>query len=499
MPANSTTNDAAAAGHAGLIADALRRVPGGMYVGGSWREASDGSTFDVEDPASTERLCDVPDATVVDGAAALDAAAGAQAAWAATEPRVRSELLREVHERLLADREALAVLMTAEMGKPLEQARGEVVYAAEFFRWFAEEAVRIDGRVTVPPLGDHRIEVLRRPVGPTLAITPWNFPLAMGARKIAPAMAAGCTTVLKPAPQTPLSSLALAAICHEAGVSAGVVNVVTTIRAAEVVGGLLTDPRLRKLTFTGSTEVGRVLLRGAADNVLRVSMELGGNAPLIVCDDADLDVAVEGAMLAKMRNMGQACTAANRIFVQRPMFETFTEAFAARIGALTVGPGLDAGVDVGPMIDADAVTKIESMVTDAVDRGATIVNEQASLPERGHFVAPTVLTGVDPKAPMSCSEIFGPVAAIHPFDDDAAVLDMANDTEHGLVGYVFTTNRERSRRFVAGLEVGLVGINRGIVSDPAAPFGGVKQSGVGREGGREGIEEFLEIMCVSEA
>jgi succinate-semialdehyde dehydrogenase / glutarate-semialdehyde dehydrogenase len=478
---------------------ALALVPDGMPIGGAWGEASEGGSFGVEDPATLDELARVPDATAEDARAALTAAAGAQAAWAATPPRTRSDILRAAYDEVLRERENLATLMTAEMGKPLAQSRGEVGYAAEFLRWFSEEAVRIEGRWSVAPSGATRHVVMPQPVGPCLLITPWNFPLAMGARKLAPALAAGCTSVLKPAPQTPLSSLALAAILARAGVPDGVVNVLTTTDAAGVTEPLLADRRLRKLSFTGSTAVGRILLRAAADNVLRTSMELGGNAPFVVCEDADLDQAVEGAMLAKMRNMGEACTAANRFYVHEAIADDFTAAFAERMAAQVVGSGLDPASDVGPLIDGAAVDKVDRLVADALDRGASVASQRTQVPGTGHYVAPLVLTDVPSEAHMSQEEIFGPVAPLHRFRDDGDAIASANDTDHGLVGYVFTRDRARGRRFVEELEVGMVGLNQGIVSDPAAPFGGVKQSGLGREGSHEGLAEYLELKYVAEA
>jgi succinate-semialdehyde dehydrogenase / glutarate-semialdehyde dehydrogenase len=478
---------------------AFELVPDGMRVGDTWREAANGSTLAVEDPATLEELARVPDATVDDGLAALDACAAAQVAWAAKAPRERSQLLRAAHEAILADHEALATLMTAEMGKPLAQSRGEVSYAADFFLWFSEEAVRVEGRWSVAPSGTHHALVVPQPVGPCLFVTPWNFPLAMGARKLAPALAAGCTTILKPAPQTPLSSLALAGILDRVGVPSGVVNVLPTTDAASVVGALLEDTRLRKLSFTGSTAVGKILLRGAAENVLRTSMELGGNAPFIVCEDADIDAAVDGAELAKLRNMGEACTAANRFYVHEAVADRFVDAFSERLASKTVGPGLEPGTDVGPLIDGDAVSKVDRLLDDAFARGASRVRPPRDVPEVGHFVAPQVLVDVPDDAAMSCEEIFGPVAAIHRFSDDDEAIAAANDTVHGLVAYVYSRDRARGRRYVMELECGMVGLNKGVVSDPAAPFGGVKQSGIGREGSHEGIEEFLELKYVAEA
>ncbi|HEY5832423.1 MAG TPA: NAD-dependent succinate-semialdehyde dehydrogenase [Streptomyces sp.] len=475
----------------------MAAVPKQLLVGGTWLDAADGATMAVDDPATGEVLCRVADAGAPEGRLAEEAAVAAQEEWARTAPRARSEILRRAYEIILARTDDLAALMTAEMGKPLAEARGEVAYAAEFFRWFSEEAVRVDGGYGTLPDGRNRMLLMRRPVGPCLLITPWNFPLAMGTRKIGPAIAAGCTMVFKPAPQTPLSALALAAILEEAGLPPGVLNVVTTSRAGEVVEPLLRGGRVRKLSFTGSTEVGRTLLAQCADTVMRTSMELGGNAPFIVFEDADLDAAVDGAMTAKMRNMGEACTAANRIFVHRSLADEFARRLAERMAALVVGPGTTPGVDVGPLIDAAGRAKVEELVADAVGRGARVLTG-GTVPEGpGRFYPPTVLTGVDPGSRLMETEIFGPVAAILAFDDEDEVVRAANDTPWGLVGYVFTRGLDRALRVSERLEVGMVGLNTGLVSSPAAPFGGVKQSGLGREGGRAGIEEFLEYTYVA--
>ncbi|MFV0132115.1 NAD-dependent succinate-semialdehyde dehydrogenase [Streptomyces sp. HMX87] len=479
------------------MTDFLTGVPKRLCVGGAWVDAADGATMPVDDPATGEILCRVADAGPKDARAAEDAAVEAQARWARTAPRERSDILRRAHETVLARTDDLARLMTAEMGKPLAEARGEVAYAAEFLRWFSEEAVRVDGGYGTLPDGRTRMLLGRRPVGPCLLITPWNFPLAMGARKIGPAVAAGCTMVLKPAPQTPLSSLALAAILQEAGLPDGVLNVVTTSRAGEVCEPLLRGGRIRKLSFTGSTAVGRLLLAQCAGTVVRTSMELGGNAPFIVFDDADLDVAVDGAVVAKMRNMGEACTAANRFLVHRPVAGEFAERLAARMGALVVGPGTRDGVDVGPLIDAAGRSKVEELVADAVERGARVLVGGRTPEGPGCFYPPTVLTDVDPGSRLMDTEIFGPVAAILAFDDEDEVVRRANDTPWGLVGYVFTEGLDRALRVGERLEVGMVGLNTGLVSNPAAPFGGVKQSGLGREGGRAGIEEFLEYQYLA--
>ncbi|NKE59012.1 NAD-dependent succinate-semialdehyde dehydrogenase, partial [Lentzea sp. PSKA42] len=421
----------------------------------------------------------------------------AQPAWAATPPRVRSEILRRAYDIIISRTEELALLMTLEMGKPLDQARGEVAYAAEFFRWFSEEAVRVDGGMALAPEGKNRIMVLRQPVGPCLLITPWNFPLAMGTRKIGPAVAAGCTMVLKPAPQTRCSTLALAAILTEAGLPDGVLNVVVTSDAAGVVEPLLRGGQIRKLSFTGSTQVGKILLAQCADTVVRASMELGGNAPVIVFDDADLDAAVEGTMLAKMRNMGEACTAANRIFVHSSLAEEFAARLADRMEALTVGAGTEPGTDVGPLIDEAGRGKVHELVLDAVRHGAKLVTG-GELPDGpGCFYPPTVLTGVSADAAVNQREIFGPVAAILTFDDEDEVVAAANDTDWGLVSYLFTRDLDRALRVSERLESGMVGLNTGLVSNPAAPFGGVKQSGLGREGGRAGMDGFLEYKYIA--
>ncbi|MBW8819191.1 MAG: NAD-dependent succinate-semialdehyde dehydrogenase [Streptomyces sp.] len=472
-------------------------TPDQLFIGGKWVDAENGAAMPVHDPATGAILCHVADAGLQDALLAEDAAVQAQEAWARTPPRVRSEILRRAYELVVARTDELAALITAEMGKPLAEARGEVAYAAEFFRWFSEEAVRVTGGFGTLPDGRNRMLVSRRPVGPCLLITPWNFPLAMGTRKIGPAIAAGCTMVLKPAPQTPLSSLALAAILAEAGLPDGVLNVITTSRAGEVCEPLLRGGRIRKLSFTGSTAVGRLLLGQCADTVVRTSMELGGNAPFIVFDDADLDTAVDGAMVAKMRNMGEACTAANRFFVHRSVAEEFGRRLADRMGSLVVGPGSRDGVDVGPLIDAAGRAKVEALVADAVDRGARVLVGGRAPEGPGCFYPPTVLADVAPGSSLMDTEIFGPVAAILTFDDEDEAVRRANDTPWGLVGYVFTEGLDRALRVSERLEVGMVGLNTGLVSNPAAPFGGVKQSGLGREGGSVGIDEFLEYHYVA--
>jgi succinate-semialdehyde dehydrogenase / glutarate-semialdehyde dehydrogenase len=472
-------------------------VPKQLFIGGEWLDAVDGATMPVDDPATGEIVCHVADAGSKDALLAESAAVQAQEEWAATAPRARSEILRRAYEIILSRADELALLMTTEMGKPLAEAKGEVAYAAEFFRWFSEEAVRIEGGFGTLPDGRNRMLLMQQPVGPCLLITPWNFPLAMGTRKIGPAIAAGCTMVLKPAPQTPLSSLALADILREAGLPDGVLNVVTTSKAGDVVEPLLRGGRIRKLSFTGSTGVGRLLLAQCADTVVRTSMELGGNAPFIVFDDADLDVAVEGAMTAKMRNMGEACTAANRFFVHRSVVDEFAERLAARMGSLVVGPGTRPGVDVGPLIDEAGCHKVDRLVEDAVQRGARVLVGGARVDGPGRFYPPTVLTDVSPDSELTTTEIFGPVAAILTFEDEDDVVRRANDSEWGLVGYVFTRSLDRALRVSERLEAGMIGLNTGLVSNPAAPFGGVKQSGLGREGGRIGIEEFLEYKYVA--
>jgi succinate-semialdehyde dehydrogenase/glutarate-semialdehyde dehydrogenase len=475
----------------------VRDVPKQLFIGGGWQDAESGRTLSVDNPATGEELCQVADASPADGQRAVDAAVAAQAAWAATAPRVRSEILRRAYDLIIARTEDLALLMTLEMGKPLAEARAEVAYGAEFFRWFSEEAVRIDGGLTTAPDGRNRLLVTRQPVGPCLLITPWNFPLAMGTRKIGPAIAAGCTIVLKPAPQTPLTSLALAAILKEAGLPDGVLNIITTTDAPGVIEPLLRGGQIRKLSFTGSTGVGRILLAQCADTVIRTSMELGGNAPLIVFDDADLDVAVEGTMVAKMRNMGESCCAANRIYVHTSIAAEFASRLAARMGALTVGPGTQPGTDVGPLIDLAGRSKAHDLVQDAVKRGATVLTG-GELPEGpGCFYPPTVLTGIAPDSAITDTEIFGPVAAIRTFDTEDEVVSAANDTEFGLASYLFTQNLDRALRVAERLESGMIGLNTGLVSNPAAPFGGVKQSGLGREGGRVGIDEFLEYKYIA--
>lgn len=468
-----------------------------LFIGGKWVSASGGKTFPVKDPSTGEVLCEVADATPADGVAALDAAVAAQADWAAVPPRERGEILSRAYALLIERRDELALLMTLEMGKPLAEAKGEITYAAEFFRWFAEEAVRIGGDYAVAPNGAGRFLVTRQPVGPTLLITPWNFPMAMGTRKIGPAIAAGCTMVIKPAAQTPLSMLALTAILVEAGLPEGVLNVLTTTDSGGVMEPLIRDGRARKLSFTGSTAVGRKLLEQCAEKVLRTSMELGGNAPFVVFEDADLEAALDGVMQAKMRNIGEACTAANRIYVQRGLVAEFSRRLTERMSALPMGRGTEDGVVVGPLIDEAAVTKVSSLVKDAVDQGAKVLTGGAAVDGPGNFYPATVLVDVPSSAKLVAEEIFGPVAPILTFDTEDEVVAAANDTEFGLVSYLYTNDLKRGLRVSERLDAGMIGLNQGIVSNPAAPFGGVKQSGLGREGGKMGIEEFLEIKYIA--
>ncbi|MFG1930214.1 NAD-dependent succinate-semialdehyde dehydrogenase [Mycobacterium sp. NPDC048908] len=467
-----------------------------LFIDGKWTDAENGRTFDVVDPATGKTLCAVADATPEDGRAALDAAVAAQPAFAATTPRARADMLTRAFELLHERIDDLALLMTLEMGKPLAEARGEITYAAEFFRHFAGEAVRIDGGYQTAPAGGARFLVTRQPVGPCLLITPWNFPMAMGTRKLGPAIAAGCTSVIKPAPQTPLSMLALMDILVEAGVPAGAVNCITATNAGAVMEPLIRSGLARKLSFTGSTNVGRLLLEQCAQRVLRTSLELGGNAPFIVFEDADLDEAVEGAIAAKMRNMGEACTAANRMYVQSSVIDEFGQRLAKRMAVLSVGRGTEPGVNVGPLIDEAGLRKVESLVADAVERGATVLTGGRAPGGDGYFYPPTVLTGVPRDAKMADQEIFGPVAPLTPFESEAEVIAAANDTEYGLVSYVFTNDLRRALRVAEALETGMVGLNQGVVSNPAAPFGGVKESGLGREGGAVGIDEFLETKYI---
>jgi len=478
----------------------LGRVPTNLYIAGEWRAASGGGTLAVEDPSTAEPLVEVADGQVQDALAALAAAAEKQAEWAVHPPRERGEILRRAYEAIVAEAEELALLMTLEMGKALAESRAEIAYAAEFFRWFSEEAVRIHGRYMVNTTGKGRILTMRQPVGPCVFVTPWNFPTAMGTRKIAPAIAAGCTMVVKPAQQTPLSMLALARILEQAGLPGGVLNVITARRSGAVIEPLLKDARTRKLSFTGSTEVGRTLIEQSAHQVLRTSMELGGNAPFLVFADADLDAAVEGALLAKMRNVGEACTAANRFHVHESVAGQFAARLAERMGALKVGRGTEPDVDVGPLIDEAQREKVTELVGDAVERGARVLlgGGQVSGPTHpGYFFEPTVLADVPAQARLLSEEIFGPVAPVSTFATDEQALAAANRTEFGLVAYVYTRDLDRAFRVCEGIETGMIGLNQGVVSNPAAPFGGVKQSGFGREGGFEGIGEYLETKYVA--
>ena len=475
----------------------VEQVKKQLYIGGKWVEARTGGRLPVEDPSTGQTLCEVADARIEDAMAALDAAVATQQSWAKHPPRERGEILRRAYEKIVARTDDLALLMTLEMGKPLAEARAEVAYAAEFFRWFAEEAVRIDGSYAVAPNGAGRLLVMRQPVGPCILITPWNFPMAMGTRKIGPAVAAGCTMVIKPAKQTPLSMLALTEILEECGLPPGVVNVITTSSSGSVMEPLIKDPRTRKLSFTGSTEVGRKLLAQAADGVLRVSMELGGNAPFLIFDDADVDAAVEGAMIAKMRNIGEACTAANRFHVAPRVAEEFTHKLAERMSTLRVGRGVEDGVQVGPLIDGVQRDKVDELVRDALGKGASVVVGGQKRDGSGYFYQPTVLSNIPDSASLLREEIFGPVAPVATFQDEQAAIAAANDTEYGLVAYVYTRDLKRALRVVEALETGMVGLNQGLVSNPAAPFGGVKASGIGREGGRDGILEFLETKYVA--
>ena len=474
-----------------------RSVPTGLLIAGSWQAASDGATFEVINPATGRAVAVIADGGADDAVAALDAAAETQRTWKHTAPRTRGEILRRAFDLVIERQDWFAEIMTTEMGKPYAEAKGEVAYAADYLRWFSEEAVRIGGDAQTTGDGKSRMIVTQEPVGPCVLITPWNFPLAMGARKIAPAVAAGCTIVLKPPQQTPLTSLALGAILIEAGLPEGVLNIVTTTSARRVVEPWMSSKKARKVSFTGSTEVGKVLLRQAADNVMKASMELGGNAPFVVCQDADLDLAVEGALAAKMRNMGEACTAANRLYVHRTVADQFAIRLADRMAALRVGDGMEPGTQVGPLIDEAARDKVQHLVDDALARGARALTGGAASEGEGYFYPPTVLSDVPRDADLMSDEIFGPVAPIVPFDDEDEMIDRANDTDWGLVGYVFSQDIDRAFDLSERLEVGMVGINTGIVANAAAPFGGVKESGLGREGGKVGISDYLEYKYVT--
>ncbi|GAB3170518.1 NAD-dependent succinate-semialdehyde dehydrogenase [Myceligenerans halotolerans] len=472
--------------------DLLASVPDGLLIGGRWRPAAGGATLPVEDPSTGETIRTIADAGAEDGAAALDAAVDAAAGWAATPARERGEILRRTFDLLRERQDDVALLMTLEMGKPLAESRGEVTYGGEFLRWFSEEAVRVTGRYGPNPEGTGRMIVSQHAVGPCLLITPWNFPLAMATRKIAPALAAGCTVVVKPAALTPLTTLYLAQLLQEAGLPDGVVNVITTSRSGEVSGPIIADPRLRKLSFTGSTPVGRKLMAQAAPGVLRTSMELGGNAPFVIFGDADLDQAVKGALAAKFRNIGQACTAANRFIVHSSVAEEFAGRVTTAVRDFVIGRGTEPDVTIGPLVDANAVAKAESLVDDAVRRGARLTTGGSRIDGAGTFFEPTVLTGVVPGSDILTEEIFGPVLAITTFDTEDEAVALANDTEYGLVSYVYTESLARGQRMIERLETGMMGLNVGVVSNAAAPFGGWKMSGLGREGGAEGIHEYLQ-------
>jgi succinate-semialdehyde dehydrogenase/glutarate-semialdehyde dehydrogenase len=477
------------------IAKLLASVPTGLWIGGEERTAS--STFDVLNPATDEVLIAIADATPADGIAALDATSAVQGEWAATPPRERGEILRSVFEAITARADEFATLMTLEMGKVLAESMGEVKYGAEFFRWFAEEAVRIGGRYTKSPAGTGRIIVTKSAVGPCLAITPWNFPLAMGTRKIGPAMAAGCTMIIKPAQETPLTMLLLAKLMDDAGLPKGVLSILPTSKPGDLTTALIDDGRLRKLTFTGSTGVGKALAKQSSDQLLRLSLELGGNAPFIVFADADVDAAVEGALLAKMRNGGEACTASNRFHVANAVREEFTEKLVKRMSEFRLGNGLDSSSTLGPLVNAKQVGTVEDLVSDAVSKGATVAVGGVAPGGPGHFYPATVLAGVPADARILKEEVFGPVAPVIGFDTEEEGIAAANDTEYGLAAYIYTQGLDRALRVAEAIEAGMVGVNRGVISDPAAPFGGVKQSGFGREGGSEGIEEYLDTKYIA--
>ena len=475
----------------------LANVPTDLYIGGKWRKSSDNQRFDVIDPATEKPIASVASASVEDAKAAVDAASAAMEGWAAKKPRERAEVLRKAFELIIRDTERFAKLMTIENGKALADSRAEVAYAAEFFRWYAEEAVRNIGEVSRAPASGARIFVQHKPAGVAVLVTPWNFPAAMATRKIGPALAAGCAVVLKPASETPLTMLALMPVMEEAGVPAGVINVLPSRRSGPVVDAMLKDPRVRVVSFTGSTEVGRKLLHAAADNVVKPAMELGGNAPFIVFEDADVDAAIDGAMIAKMRNMGEACTAANRFYVHEKVHDEFAKKLTARMQALKLGNGLDDGVMLGPLVNADTRDKVKALVEDAVGKGASVLTGGKAPTGPGYFYPATVLDKVPDSAKLLREEIFGPVAALQTFSSEDEVVKRANDTEYGLVAYVYTRDLSRGMRVSERLDFGMIGLNRGLVSDPAAPFGGMKQSGIGREGAHEGLMEFMETQYVS--
>lgn len=479
------------------ITPIIDKLNTGLFINGQWRDAEGGKTIDVINPATGDVITTVADGSAADAEAAIKAAGDAQADWAATAPRDRAEILRRAFELLIERSDDIAAVMTAEMGKPFAESKGEVAYGAEFFRWFSEEAVRISGDYTLSTDGKNRLMISREPVGPCVLITPWNFPLAMGTRKIGPAIAAGCTMVFKPAKLTPLTSLMLVDVLKEAGLPDGVLNVVTSESARRVVTPWMESGIARKVTFTGSTEVGVNLLKQAADNVMKSSMELGGNAPFVVCEDADIDKAVEGAVLAKMRNGGEACTAANRLFVHSSIADEFSQKLAERIGSMKVGNGLHDGTEVGPLVDQESLDKVAALVDDAVSGGATVLTGGSRIDGPGFFFDPTVITNVPAGSEIRTTEIFGPVAPIVTFDTDEQAIALANETEYGLAGYLFSENINRALSLAEKLEVGMIGLNTGLVSNPAAPFGGVKMSGLGREGGRVGIDEYLELKYVA--
>src|SRR6516225_5475921 len=475
----------------------LANVPTDLYIGGKWRKSSDNQRFDVIDPATEKTVASVASASVEDARAAVDAASTAMEGWAAKKPRERAEVLRKAYELIIRDTERFAKLMTIENGKALPDSRAEVAYAAEFFRWYAEEAVRNIGEMSRAPSSGARILVQHKPAGVAVLVTPWNFPAAMATRKIGPALAAGCPVVLKPASETPLTMLALMPLLEEAGVPAGVVNVIPSRRSGPVVSAMLHDPRVRVVSFTGSTEVGRKLLHEAADNVVNPAMELGGNAPFIVFEDADIDAAIEGAMIAKMRNMGEACTAANRFYVHEKVHDEFSKKLTAKMSALRMANGLQEGVTLGPLVNAEAKQKVSELVDDAVRKGAKVLTGGEPAPGPGFFYPATVLDGVPDSADLLREEIFGPVAALQTFTSEDEVVRRANDTEYGLIAYLYTRDASRGLRVSERLDFGMIGLNRGLVSDPAAPFGGMKQSGIGREGAHEGLMEFMETQYIS--
>jgi len=482
-----------------MDAKPITDVPTGLYIGGKFVDASDGKRFDVMDPATEQVLTSVASATVDDGMMALDAAEAAFADWAGRTPRARAEVLRKAFDLMMADQDRLARIITLENGKALSDSRSEIAYAAEFFRWYAEEAVRNLGDVMRAPSSGARILVQHKPIGIAVLVTPWNFPAAMATRKIGPALAAGCPVIVKPASETPLTMLALMPILEKAGVPPGVVNVLQSRSSGALVDKLLHDPRVRMISFTGSTAVGRKLLHGAADNVVNTGMELGGNAPFIVCADADIDAAVEGAMIAKMRNIGEACTAANRFYVHEEVHDIFAARLADRMRHMKIGNGLDEGVEVGALVNAETRDKVEHFVADAVAKGAEILTGGEAVPGKGYFYEPTVLVDVPDTAECLRDEIFGPVAVLQRFHSEDEMIRRANDTEYGLVAYLFTKDLKRGLALSERLEYGMVGLNRGLVSDPAAPFGGMKQSGIGREGAHVGLMEFLETQYISVA